>query len=93
MPHCLHEFKGALLQRTLLAGIEQGPVGDHVWQEALVQQCFQEIKGSLLQRTLSAGTDQCSTQLLALTAGTDQSTATDHVGLQSLAQHRHANVE
>ena len=71
MPHCLPEFKGALLPRTLLAAADHSAVGDHVWQEALVQQCFQEFKGALLPHTLSACTDQYSTQLLARTAGTD----------------------
>ena len=35
----------------------------------------------------------CPSQLLSLTAGTDQSTATDHVGIPSLAQHRFADVK
>ena len=34
----------------LFAGTDQRVVGDHVWQEALVQHCPEEFKGSLRQR-------------------------------------------
>ena len=52
------ELKGSLRQRTLFAGTDQGAVGDHVWQEALVQHGLQELQGSLRLCTLSAGTNQ-----------------------------------
>ena len=48
MQHCLHEFTGCLLPRTLLAGTDQGVVSDPVWQESLVLHCLQYSKGSLL---------------------------------------------
>ena len=58
MQHYLQEFKGALLQHTLLAGANQSVVGDPVGQEALAQHCLQELQGSLRPCILSAGTDQ-----------------------------------
>ena len=58
MQQCLQEFKGSLLQPTLLSVTDQGVVGDPVWQEALVQHCLEEPQGSLQLFTLSAGTNQ-----------------------------------
>ena len=58
MQHCLQEFMGSLLPRTLLTVPDQGVVGDPERLEASVLHCLQAFKGSLLQRTLLASTDQ-----------------------------------
>ena len=49
MHHCLHVLQGSLRQSALFAGTDPRVVGDHIWQEAVVQHYLEEFKDSLRQ--------------------------------------------